>query len=74
MIFTDDKDELLRVMSRPDDPMSATELAEVKNQNPSSSQRRTRHLSTEAQLAAIAAHFHSTQPLNTVERDMDNDR
>ena len=74
VIFTDDKEELLKAVSRPDDPMSATELAQKKDQHPSSSQRRTRHLSTEAQLAAVAAHFHSTQPLKTVERDMDNDR
>ena len=27
-IFTDDRNELLKAMSRPDDPLSATELAE----------------------------------------------
>ena len=32
LIFTDDKDGLLKAMSRPDDPMSATELAESQKQ------------------------------------------
>ena len=32
LIFTDDKDGLLRAMNRPDDPLSATEVAESKKQ------------------------------------------
>ena len=32
LIFTDDRKELLKAMSRPDDPMSATELAESTQQ------------------------------------------
>ena len=32
VIFTDDKDGLLRAMNRPDDPLSATELAESQKQ------------------------------------------
>ena len=32
LIFTDDKDGLLKAMNRPDDPMSATELAESQKQ------------------------------------------
>ena len=33
-IFTDDRKELLKAVSRPDDPMSATELAESTQQKP----------------------------------------
>jgi hypothetical protein len=32
LIFTDDKDSLLKAMSRPDDPLSASEVAESKQQ------------------------------------------
>ena len=31
MVFTDDRGELLKAMSRPDDPMSATELSGAVN-------------------------------------------
>jgi len=33
-IFTDDRKELLKAVSRPDDPMSATELSESRQQEP----------------------------------------
>ena len=32
LIFTDDRKELLKAISRPDDPLSATEVAESKKQ------------------------------------------
>ena len=33
-IFTDDRNELLKAVSRPDDPLSATELSESTQQKP----------------------------------------
>ena len=77
-IFTDDRKELLRVIGRPDDPLSATELAESMNQKPTVRNRLTKHLTTAQQLAAIAAQHHLIQPGSvrnpTVERGMDHDR
>ena len=32
-IFTDDRESLLKAVSRPDDPLSATELADAQPQN-----------------------------------------
>ncbi len=50
VVFTDDKEELLRAMSRKDDPHSATSLAESAKQKPDLRDRRTK--STAHQLAA----------------------
>jgi ATP-dependent exoDNAse (exonuclease V) alpha subunit len=36
MVFTDDRNELLKAISRPDEPMSATELSAATQQKPSS--------------------------------------
>jgi len=38
-IFTNDKEELLKALTRPDDPMSATELSQATPQNPNSPKR-----------------------------------
>ena len=43
-IFTDDRKELLKAVSRPDDPLSATELAESTQQKPTLRDRLTKHL------------------------------
>src|SRR6202035_3237888 len=34
LIFTDDRTELLKAISRPDDPLSATELSGLRENNP----------------------------------------
>jgi conjugative relaxase-like TrwC/TraI family protein len=77
-IFTDDRRELLRAISRPDDPLSATELAEATKHKPTLRNRLMKHLTTAQQLAAIAARNHLTQPGSarnlTAEREMDHDR
>ena len=71
VIFTDDKEELLNAVSRPDDPMSATQLAESTNGTPS---KLARH-ATARQRATMAG---LNQPVSVrtpaVERDMDHDR
>jgi conjugative relaxase-like TrwC/TraI family protein len=78
LLFTDNKKELLKAVSRPDDPLSATQLAQSTQQKPPQGGRPARHLTTAQQLAAVALQHHLTQPVNTrspaVERDMDHDR
>jgi conjugative relaxase-like TrwC/TraI family protein len=77
-IFTDDRKELLRVICRPDDPLSATELAESMNDKPMVRTRLAKHLTTAQQLAAIALRHHLNQPGNArnpnLERGMDHER
>jgi hypothetical protein len=77
-IFTDDRKELLRVVSRTDDPLSATELAESTKHKPTLGKRLAKHLTTAQQLAAIALNHHLTQPGRARnaqgERGLDHDR
>ncbi|HTU23456.1 MAG TPA: MobF family relaxase [Gemmataceae bacterium] len=77
-LFTDDRKELLRVISRPDEPLSATELAESTKHKPTVRNRLAKHLTTAQQLAAVALQHHLMQPGNarnpTIERGMDHDR
>ena len=77
LIFTDDKDGLLKVMSRPDDPMSATQLAESTNGKSTVRDRHAKHLTTGQQLAAVAHQHHLMQQANTrkqPERGLDHER
>jgi conjugative relaxase-like TrwC/TraI family protein len=75
-IFTDDREELFKAMSRPDSPQSATSLAESAKQKPDLRDRRTK--STAQQLAAVARHHREMQQGNTSHstpnREMDHDR
>ena len=75
-IYTDDRKELLRAISRPDEPLSATELAESMKQKPTGRTRLAKHLTTAQQLAAVALHHHQTQPGNgrTSKVEHDHDR
>jgi hypothetical protein len=76
-IFTDDRVAMLKAVSRPDDPMSATELSRATPQKPTLRGRLRKHLTTTQQLAAVAANHHLTQPgaaKDAAQREMDNDR
>jgi hypothetical protein len=77
-IFTDDKDELLRAMSRPDEPMSATKLAESTKQKSTSRTPQMKLQTTAQQLAAIARHYEAMHQVKvghlTPDREMDHDR
>ncbi len=77
-IFTDDKDELLRAMSRPDNPMSATNLAESTKQKTASRGQPGKTLTTAAQLTAAAKHHREMQQVktghSTPDREVDHDR
>jgi conjugative relaxase-like TrwC/TraI family protein len=77
-VFTDDRQELLHALMRPDDPTSATELAESTKRKPAARNRLTKYLTTAQQLAAIAAQHHLTQlgiaKNGAMERGLDHDR
>jgi hypothetical protein len=77
-IFTDDRNELLKAISRPDDPLSATELAESTNHKPTVRDRLAKPLALARRMAGLAVHNHAFQPSNgrsaKIERDMDHDR
>jgi conjugative relaxase-like TrwC/TraI family protein len=76
-IFTDDRIAMLKAVSRPDDPMSATELSQAPPKKPTLRGRLRKHTTTAQQLEAIALHNHLTQPglsRDAAQREMDNDR
>lgn len=76
-IFTDDRKELLKAVTRPDDPMSATELSQPTQQKPTLRDRLTKRLAF-ARGLAFAARNDALQPANTrdatTQREMDNAR
>ncbi len=76
-IFTDDTNELFRAMSRKDEPMSATNLAESTKKQPASPKRLAKTLTTAQQLAA-ARNYDALRQGNaarsTPEREMSHDR
>jgi conjugative relaxase-like TrwC/TraI family protein len=78
LVFTDDRKELVERLTRPDEPMSATELAESTKHKPTVRNRLTKYLTAADQLAAIAARHHLTQlgiaKNPTAERGLDHDR
>jgi hypothetical protein len=63
-IFTDDTDELLRAVSRPDDPMSATQLSQSGQEDKSLQDRLRKRLAFARDLGAIAARKDSLLPGN----------
>ena len=71
VIFTDDKLELLRAVSRADDPLSATELAESSSQTPA-----MRNGMAATRQRAMMAGLNQPAPVRTpaVDRDIDHDR
>jgi conjugative relaxase-like TrwC/TraI family protein len=76
-IFTDDRTELLKAMSRPDDPISATQLAESTNGKAGSHNRLAKHLTTAQQLDAVRLQHHLMQQANTrnqPDRGLDHER
>ena len=77
VVFTDDRQALLKAVSRPDEPMSATELNDSTNETPNLRDRLARPLALARQLAANAgqalrqqAAARSLKP----ERELDHDR
>ncbi len=77
-IFTDDRHELLKAITRPDDPMSATELSESTEQKPTLRDRLTKRLAFARGLGVFAARNDSLQPGSardaTAQREIDNAR
>jgi conjugative relaxase-like TrwC/TraI family protein len=76
-IFTDDRKELLKAISRPDDPLSATQLADSTTQKPTRD-RLAKSLALARRQAAMVTQNHRQQPgqgRNTkVNRELDHDR
>jgi len=61
-IFTDDRKELLKVLSRPDDPVSATELSDSVQKKPKLRNRLMKHLAFARGLAPVGRPNDSIQP------------
>jgi conjugative relaxase-like TrwC/TraI family protein len=78
-IFTDNRDELLKAVNRPDEPLSATELADAAKVKPKTGNRLPKHLTTAQQLAAVALNHLLTQQAAhernpNAKREMDHER
>ena len=77
-IFTDDRKELLKAVSRPDDPLSATELAESVGKKPNPRRQVVKRLAFARRLALFASRDDFTAPEFAreivAERDLENDR
>jgi conjugative relaxase-like TrwC/TraI family protein len=75
-VFTDDKTALLKAISRADDPLSATELAESTNHKPTVRDRIAKTLGLARRQAAVAMQKHGlgNGRKSTLDRDMDHDR
>jgi hypothetical protein len=77
VVFTDDREELLKAISRPDDPVSATELSESAMPNPSSRNGLMKGSVFARRNGVFAARNDSLQTgltKNGAERGHDNDR
>jgi conjugative relaxase-like TrwC/TraI family protein len=61
VVFTDDRKELLKAMSRPDDPISATELAEPAQEKPSLRDRLMKRLAFDRSLGIFGQRRDSIQ-------------
>lgn len=76
-IFTDDRKELLKAVSRPDDPMSATELAQATPEQQKVQDRLKKKLAFARRLGVFAARNDSLQPgvsKDAAQREMDDGR
>lgn len=73
VLFTDDRKELLKAISRPDEPLSATELAESTNGKATLRDRLAKSLAVARRLAVSTVRPHVIQP-GMSERGMDHDR
>jgi conjugative relaxase-like TrwC/TraI family protein len=78
VVFTDDRKELLKSVGRPDDPLSATELAEATNGDTTLRDRLAKPLAVARRLAAFAQQNRLLRPGNPSnqrpERDMSHER
>ena len=77
-IFTDDRQELLKAISRPDDPLSATQLAESTRRKPPPRNRPAKPLSLARRQAGAVGQGRPAPTGNAstskAERDTDHDR
>ena len=77
-IYTDDRQELLKAVTRPDEPMSATELSQPVVEKPTLRDRLTKRLAFARNLGIFAGRNDTMQPPNarevTQQREIDNAR
>jgi conjugative relaxase-like TrwC/TraI family protein len=77
-IFTDDRNELLHAISRPDDPLSATQLSESTQQKPTVRNGQIKRLAFGRGLAVFGQGSASMPPVNArdgaAERGMDHEQ
>jgi conjugative relaxase-like TrwC/TraI family protein len=77
-VFTDDKEELLKALTRPDDALSATELSQSATKKPASRNGLAKGLAFARGLGLFGGRHGSMQPgkanSSSVEREMDHDR
>ena len=75
-VYTDDRNELLKAIGRPDDPLSATELAESTNHKPTLRDRLAKPLALARRQAALVMQKHGlgNRRNSMLERDLDHDR
>jgi ATP-dependent exoDNAse (exonuclease V) alpha subunit len=75
VVFTDDRKELLKAVSRPDDPLSATELSESTQQKPTLGNRLMKRLASARSLAMNGQRRGSVMGKDSMaDRGMDNGR
>jgi predicted transcriptional regulator len=72
VVFTDDRKELLKTMSRPDDPMSATELAEPMQEKPALRDRLMKRLAIARRLGIFGQRRDSLQQDRIADRGLDH--
>ncbi len=72
VLFTDDRKELLRAISRPDEPLSATELAESRSGKPAMRDQLAKSLALARRLASVLRPPAERSSMN--ERGLEHDR
>jgi hypothetical protein len=78
LVYTDDRKELLKAICRPDEPLTATELADSTNGKSPPTNGLAKYRTTAQQLEAVRLRHHLMQQADTrnpkVERGIDHDR
>ena len=75
LVYTDDRKELLKAISRPDEPLTATELAESMNGKlPSRNGHANGLAALRQQAAMLARNAHQQATVTRAQRELDHDR
>jgi conjugative relaxase-like TrwC/TraI family protein len=75
LVYTDDRQELLKAICRPDEPLTATELAESANGKlPSRNGHGNTMAAVRQQAAMLARNLHQQGTVSRAQRELDHDR